>query len=208
MSRNATKSPKPPSKKVDDRVVRTRDALGDALIELMHEKPFEAITVQHVLDRAGVSRSTFYTHYRDKDDLFLSDIEDFLEFMAFRLSREGEKSHRVAPVRELFAHVGEWRPLHRALVDSGKIGDFMELCQGYFARAIEQRFAELEPSRPPQSPRRHRTATSQMLAGALLSLLNWWLDRGMPNSPEEMDELFHRMVWPSVGVEKRVRFGT
>src|SRR5580693_4195083 len=92
MSRNAPPpSPKPlhatarpssnwPAKKKTDRRVRaTRDNLGDALIALMHEQPFETITVQHVLDRAKVSRSTFYAHYSDKNDLFLSDAEDFWE---------------------------------------------------------------------------------------------------------------------------------
>lgn len=39
----------------------TRDLLGDALVDLMHEKPFAAITVQQVIDRADVGRSTFYT---------------------------------------------------------------------------------------------------------------------------------------------------
>jgi AcrR family transcriptional regulator len=41
-------------KKTDARVRRTRDALGDALVALMQEKPFETITVQDVLDRAKV----------------------------------------------------------------------------------------------------------------------------------------------------------
>src|SRR5882762_5502953 len=61
--------------KTDRRVVRTRDVLGDALMALIREMPFESITVQHVLDRAGVSRSTFYEHYEDKNDLFLSDAD-------------------------------------------------------------------------------------------------------------------------------------
>src|SRR5208337_4703375 len=84
--------------KLDRRVRRTRDALGDALLTLMQEKPFESIIVQHVLDRAGVGRSTFYAHYRDKDDLFLSDLEDFLEGMSTLLLRRREASNRVAPV--------------------------------------------------------------------------------------------------------------
>ena len=46
-------------KKTDARVRRTRDALVGALVELMHEKPFDTITVQDVLDRAHVGRSTF-----------------------------------------------------------------------------------------------------------------------------------------------------
>src|ERR1051326_4229046 len=100
----ARKAHSPEAKrKVHRRVLRTRDRLGDALIALMQEKPFGAITVQEVLDRAGVSRSTFYVHYRDKNDLFLSDADEFLEAIAMKLSRSKEKSERVAPVREFFA---------------------------------------------------------------------------------------------------------
>ncbi|HEY7099011.1 MAG TPA: TetR/AcrR family transcriptional regulator [Terriglobales bacterium] len=184
-------------RRADRRVLRTRDALGDALVSLMHEKPFDQITVQHVLDRAAVSRSTFYTHYRDKNDLFLSDVEDFLEFMAFRLSHSHEVSNRVAPVREFFAHVADWHEFHDVLVSAGKIRDFLDLCQGYFARAIQQRLNELEHSAPAKSRKiaTIQAARAQMLAGALISLLSWWLDRGMPTTAEEMDRTFHQIVW-------------
>ena len=187
-------------KTMDRRVRRTRDILGDALVELMHEKPFTDITVQHVLDRAGVSRSTFYAHFSDKDDLFLSDVEDFLEHMAFGLSRHGDKSNRVAPVREMFAHVAEWHKFHSVLVASGKISDFQEMGQGYFARAIEQRLAATPKARELTSKR--RAAMAQMFAGALMSSLSWWLTCGMPGTPEEMDDLFHRMVWSGVGTDQ------
>jgi AcrR family transcriptional regulator len=192
MSRKASVS----SGKIDPRVRHTRDALGDALVALMHEKPFEAITVQHVLDRSGVGRATFYTHYRDKDDLFLSDVEDFFEGMATLLSRRGETSSRVAPVRELFAHVAEWREFHVALIAAGKIHDVFELGQGHFARGIAQRLAEQPRARGIAAEK--RAAVAQALAGALLSLLSWWIDRGMPGSPAYMDDLYHRMVWTGV----------
>ena len=202
MSRNAAKpSPKQttkPSKPVDRRVRHTRDALGDALIALMQEKPFAGITVQQVLDRAGVSRSTFYTHYSDKNDLFLSDVEEFLDFMAFSLSRHGDKSSRVAPVRELFAHVGEMQKLHAVLVASEKIHDFLELSQGYFARGIEQRLRELPVASAITAAR--RTALAEMFAGALMSLMSWWIGHDMPGSPAEMDVIFHHMVWASAGI--------
>ena len=123
--------------KIDRRVLHTRDALGDALIQLMQEKPFETITVQHVLDRAGIGRSTFYTHYRDKEDLFMSDVEEFWEGMSTLISRRVEASDRVAPVTELFAHLAESREFYAALVASGKIHDVLELGRGHFARGIE-----------------------------------------------------------------------
>jgi AcrR family transcriptional regulator len=179
--------------KIDRRVRRTRDALGDALLALIQEKPFDAITVQEVLDRADIGRSTFYAHYRDKDDLFLSDLEEFFEMMSTLLLRRAEDSDRVAPVRELFAHVAEMRQLHSALIASGKMRDFQEMGQEYFARAIEQRLGALPSSRPDAPVQ--RAAMAHAFAGALLSLLSWWLHHGTTPSPEEMDKLFHQMVW-------------
>ncbi len=194
MSRNLKpKSSRKPIKKSDRRVRRTREVLGDALIALMKEKPFAEITVQHVLDRADVSRSTFYSHYRDKDDLFLSDVEDFFEVMSTMLARRGESSSRVAPVRELFAHVGEWHEFHTVLIKAGKVRDFMELGQGYFARSIEQRLAGLEPASSARST--ERKVAAQMAAGALLSLMSWWLTHGRRESPSQMDDVYHQMIW-------------
>jgi AcrR family transcriptional regulator len=182
--------------KMDRRVRRTRDALGGALRALIQAQTFDTITVQHVLERARVGRSTFYAHYRDKHDLFLSDVEDFLENMSTWLSRSHEASNRIAPVRELFAHVAEMRPLHTALLSSNKFRDFTELAEGYFARSIEKRLEELPASRT--VARAPRTAMAHAFAGALLSLMSWWLDHGALASPAEMDELYHRMVWSGV----------
>ena len=182
--------------KVDRRARRTRDVLGDALVELMQERPFKSITVQDVLDRAEVGRSTFYAHYRDKDDLFLSDVEDFWEMMSTMLERSGEDSNRVAPVRELFAHVAEAKAFRDALAAAGKVHDVMELGQGQFARTIEQRLMKL--SAPQGTASGQFAAAAHALAGALFSSLTWWIDRGMPISAAEMDNAFHRLVWSGV----------
>jgi len=177
--------------KTDRRILRTRDTLGDALVALMHEKSFDDITVQEVLDRAGVGRSTFYVHYRDKEDLFLSDLEDFLEIVSTALTRQGASPKRLVPVRELFTHVREAREFYAALVMSGKVNDVQTLGKGIFARSIEERLrmAGVEMEAVP------RAAQAHALAGSLFSLLDWWIDKGMKPNPEEMDELFHRMAW-------------
>ena len=186
-----------PAKKMDRRVRRTRDALGDALVALIQEKSFDSITVQEVLDRAGVSRSTFYMHFRDKNDLFLSDVDEFLQAMSMVLIHRKEASERIAPVRELFAHVAEMRHLHASLSASGKLQDFLDLAQGHFARAIEQRLATL-PRASGIAPEQ-RGAVANALAGSMLALMSWWLRRRTPGSAQQMDELFHRMVWSGVG---------
>ena len=201
-----TSAPKPKAAgkpKIDRRALRTRNILGDALVELMQQRPFHSITVQDVLDRAGVSRSTFYAHYRDKDDLFLSDVEDFWELVSSLIDRSGEESQRVAPVRELFAHVAEAKSFVDAVTASGKIHDVMEQGRGELARAIEKRLLKL--TRSPAAKAGEYQAHAHALAGALFSMLNWWMDQGRPVSAEEMDDTFHRLVWSGVRTDKTAR---
>lgn len=58
--------------KPDRRVQRTREWLQKALIELVNERGYDAITIQEIVDRANVGRTTFYQHYGSKEDLFIS----------------------------------------------------------------------------------------------------------------------------------------
>jgi len=180
-------------RKTDERIRRTHQRLGSALVELITEKPIDDITVQEVLNRAKVGRSTFYLHFRDKNDLLLSQLEMFLQTMSTALSVRKEASHRVVPIAEMFAHIGGQNKIYRALADADRLHDFFDLAQGYFARGIEQRLKESK--RLPRLSPRELAARANALAGSLLSLLRWWLDRGAKDPPGEMDELFHRMVW-------------
>jgi AcrR family transcriptional regulator len=181
------------SRKPDARIRRTCERLGSALITLIQEKPVDDVTVQDVLDRAAVGRSTFYLHYRDKNDLLLSQLEMFLEMMSTALSVRKEKSDRVVAVAELFAHIGSQNKLYRALADAERLNEFFDLAQGYFERGIVQRLKEC--GRLPNLPQRELAARASALAGSMLALFRWWLDRGAKETPQAMDEMFHRMVW-------------
>lgn len=183
--------------KTDRRVRRTRDTLGDALVELIREKPFDDITVQQILDRAGVSRSTFYEHYRDKHDLFLSDVEDFFEMMSSLLTRNSAPMRRLAPLAELLSHFVEFRDFIAATAASGKMADVEMLGRGYFARSIEERLrlagVKAEPAQ--------LAAQAHALTGSMFALIDWWMDRGMKTDPREVDAMFHRLAWS--GIESR-----
>jgi AcrR family transcriptional regulator len=188
---------------MDPRVRKSRDALGDALIGLMQEKPFSEITVQEVLDRAGVSRSTFYHHFKDKDDLFTRDAGEFFEQVAHALTVQGDQSDRVFPIREFFTHVAAMKTFIANLAASGKLHENMSQGRVHFARGIEQRLSVLGRARglPPAD----RPAVAMAYAGVVVSLLLWWHDQGMVPSPAEIDELFHRLVWSGLEVKTPVR---
>ena len=61
----------------DPRIIKTHRAIREAFVDLLHEKPFAQITVQDILERAPVNRSTFYKYYSGKSDLAGKMIADF-----------------------------------------------------------------------------------------------------------------------------------
>lgn len=197
----------------DRRVRRTRDRLGQALRKLMEERPLEKISVQDVIEFAGVSRSAFYAHYDDKVDLLLSDMDEFLERMAMLLVVRNEQSDRIAPVREFFSHVGEAVEIRGALARSERLQDFYDLAIEHFGRGIEARLKQITECEATQQRQFDGAAAAAVsaakkmirqsgsdlvahaLAGAFIGLLNSWTRTGQRQSAEFMDALFHQLVW-------------
>jgi AcrR family transcriptional regulator len=182
-----------PRRQEDPRVLRTKRALGGALVELMLAEDFDAITVQRVLERAGVGRSTFYAHYRNTNDLLLSDAERFLNLLEEHFERVSGNGNRLAPVTELFHHVREFRDFERALERSGKSELIYGLFAGHLARMIAKRIRTLVPGANDLTV--PIPVASRMFAGALVELLRWWLDRDTTYTPAWVDERYHELVW-------------
>jgi AcrR family transcriptional regulator len=67
--------------------------LHEALASLIRQKPYDEIVVREILDRANVGRSTFYTHFRDKDELLASGIPEMLRGVHAAESPASEKRH-------------------------------------------------------------------------------------------------------------------
>lgn len=184
----------PAEPKRDGRVVRTRHALGKALTELMLDRPLDRITVQEVLDRARVGRSTFYAHFRDTRDLFLSDFERFLGVLEAWLDDPGAPKGRLVPVREFFSHVVEAKALIQALRASGELDIVWAIALGHFARMIEKRL-----EMPTHGAPLPRPLAARFLAGALMEMLKGWLDTAERPTARAMDESFHALAKRSFG---------
>ncbi len=183
----------------DRRSLRTRQTLSHALIALIQEKRYEAITVQDICDRANVGRSTFYAHFQDKDDLLASNFQQVMQSVGSQIEwRDGRFIFSIAP---LFQHVQEHHHLYKALVWGGGFDVLLRAGQQQWHTQIEQHLSTLLPQgRPPTIPVEIATA---YFAGVLQSLLLWWLDRKMPYSPERMDEMFQQLVMPGVNAALR-----
>lgn len=114
--------------KTDRRIQRTRELLQKALIDLIGERGYDAITIQDIAERANVGRTTFYAHYSTKDDLLMSCHEAILgrfrsgELYPHPLSRE----ELLAPEATLglesaYRHLEDARPRLQAIFQ-GKDG--------------------------------------------------------------------------------------
>ena len=160
-------------------------------MRLLQERSLESITVQDVLDAAGVGRATFYGHFRGKQDLLLSHFESVMAWMDARLRLDPPESRRVAPVAEFFAHVAHAREPIDAIAASGQLDALWDLGRSHLDAMIAGRLALLTPG----ESRQRLAIASHFCAGALTELLRWWLWRPDRPTPEEMDAIYHEMVW-------------
>src|ERR1700730_12659857 len=138
-------------KKVDRRTQRTRHSLTHAMVELVTEKRFDDITVQNVIDRADVGRSTFYTHFRDKEDLLEKDWERFLDGFAQQIDWDKAGYESFVPVVQLFRHLQDFQPFYKGLVRSRKADSLFKTGVSYLSRKIETSFKARSEHRPPQT---------------------------------------------------------
>jgi AcrR family transcriptional regulator len=186
------RSPAAPPDAGDRRVRRTRVALTNALVELVLKKRYAAITIQDLLDRADVGRSTFYAHYRGKDDLLLGSFQHMLRALDASVERDPPGRRRVAPVRELFAHVGEFRRFLRAVAQARMLDRLFQAGTELMAASIATR---ITPPRPRMGiPAVPPLVVAHGWAGTLFALLRWWLENDTPYTPDQMDALYHAMV--------------
>jgi AcrR family transcriptional regulator len=182
--------------KDDRRSQRTRQSLRDALAELMLEKRFDDITVQDILDRANIGRSTFYAHYTDKEQLLLSAIERVIHQLDDYTTEMGNQHNGLLPSLELFRHVQQHRRLMRAFVWGRGAEMLTSGFQGQVSKIIEQNLLSLTGDEVNFSV--PLPVLANFVASTFLMLLRWWFDDDMRHTPEQMDEMFQKLVMPAV----------
>jgi len=164
----------------DRRVRRTRRLLSDALVALVLERGYDRVTVADVLARADVGRSTFYGHFRDKDDLLMACFDDLRADLDAGVAGPGG-----GPVRALFEHAHRHREVYLAMC-SRRGGDMVQ-------RRLHQFLSEAFRERPAPAGVPGEVA-AHALAGTAVALLRWWLDAGMPHSPRMMADYYARLT--------------
>ncbi len=186
----------------DRRVRRTQKLLHEALIALLLAKNYDTITVQEILDRADVGRSTFYAHFQSKDELLLSGMDELRTTLnaATREERMKLKSHEavLAFSRAMFEHVNDFREVYYALAPTQVFPRVRQRLLGLLSELIEKECrAELVKIKKSKTELPIDLFVGY-LSTTFFTVLTWWLDRRVRASTTELDQYFRALVVPTV----------
>ena len=180
----------------DRRVNRTRKALKEALTDLILEKGYESVTVQDVIDRADVGRSTFYAHFVDKDDLLMAILAD-LEVPGPDTSSWQADDPAFGWTLELFRHFGSGKRLFKAVASSQSGALARRETTQQLETLAKAELSRLNAARK-LDPFRFELVV-RYLVGTFIGFMDWWMREENENLPaEQVDHAFRSLVLPGV----------
>ena len=180
----------------DRRVQRTKSSLHHALIGLAREKPYPSIAVKEILDRANVGRSTFYTHFRDKDDLLESGIHDILRSVKAQRLPGSTLERVVAFSLPLLKHIDEHRRADGPKMKREGRVIMHERMQGVLTSLISEELATIVPGvSKGQIP---TDLIARHIASTFVLVLNWWVETSSGLTATDVDACFRELVLPTL----------
>jgi len=172
------------------RVRRTQKLLREALIELIEERGFDALTIGELTERAMVSRAAFYRNYQDKYDLVEQIFEEAMSALHNAVGEMGPEQHPPEVWVRFFEYIAEYERLYRVLLGGKGSPWFVRKMRASLADLVKAHghghrpFRQSEAERPifPFSDDLVPVLVSTMLVEAI----TWWLEQGRLSTPREM----------------------
>ena len=166
---------------LDRRQRKTRAAIFDALRTLMEQKQYSAITVQEIIDKANIGRSTFYAHFETKDALLHSLCSEiFCHVFTDLLPQEEDVpdcKNLELKLGHILYHLKENQVNICSIIATDSDGRFMACFKEYLAQLFS-RYTMLFPREVPEDFLIHH------LAGSFAETVKWWAAQGMFPDPE------------------------
>lgn len=175
--------------KVDRRVQRTHELLGNALVALTLEKGFDAVTIRDITERANVGYVTFFRHFDDKNALFLKMLEDVAQGMGIPFD-DGFHCPLTEDIAQLwFKHIQENADFLRAVLDASALRKhWREGLAKIMRTSLKDRLSDTASSRLSLE------LAANHLASSFLNFMEWWLDHQTSYSVEEVAKIYHQLV--------------
>jgi AcrR family transcriptional regulator len=184
----------------DRRIQKTQKLLHQALVSLMHEKSYDSIVVKEILARANVGRSTFYTHFRDKDELLVSGIYEMLR--SVQLTELPSSAKPYEKIIRFSLPIFEYHDQHRHTGEGGMGIRGRAIVHGHLQKVLAELIAN-DVRKDFQGQR--KTASQippellvQCVASTFIIVLNWWMESRNSLPPQEVNDLFRALITPTL----------
>lgn len=185
---------------MDRRIAKTKKAIYDALLSLLDEKRYSKITIQEILDRANIGRSTFYSHFETKDDVLKAVCTDIFKHI-FDASLSVESTHdftinNKSPhllITHILYHIKDNQKIIKGVLGSESGDIFMNFFKDYFKRQVIQILELSSIEFPANIP---IDFLLNQIAASFLEMIRWWLDNGMKQTPEELTKYYVSITLP------------
>lgn len=189
---------------MDLRVVRTKAAIRNALVELIEEQGFEATTVKDITNKANINRGTFYAHYQDKFDLMNKCLEEIMQDMLNIVEQGlpnviaelGIKSTPITPLPiavSMFEYLNENSEFMKAMLSSKGDLSFQIKMKDFMWKTLFENIPN------PLIKEDNLLVPSQYLASyiasAHIAVIQQWLDSGRKESPREMAQILSTITF-------------
>ncbi len=179
---------------MDKRQEKTLDTIFTAFAKLVHEKDYSDITIQDILDEAKIGRSTFYLHFKTKNDLLLTISKNIFDHV-FSHSLQEEKSHDFSKenfydykhlITHIFYHVRDEKQLITGIISSNGNQVFLNefetnlytLADSYFSNyPISQSFVPID-------------LRKSILVNNFIVILKYWIKDDFQESPEKLTDYY------------------
>ncbi len=170
----------------DKRTLRSRQKLQQALLDLLLEKDYEAISIRDITERAGVGYATFFRHYGSKEDLIAEAFEQSVAELQALLQSLGSDSPQEEG-RLIFEHVAANSDLYRVFLKGEGTQELVDQTLREGVKELVMKFARYTPSIPAAILANHVVAS-------VIALVKWWLRNDMPFSAQRMGEIYAQMI--------------
>ena len=195
--------------KIDRRVNRTRRLLRESLMSLVVERGYDTVTIEDITNRAELGRTTFYLHYKDKEELLLESIDMIADEVTEKIAREVSSReetgidfnhpNRFRPILVVFQHAAENRMLYQIILhgegspaaatrirkiiyDAARMFFSVQVNQNLKVRLTEEQLALI----------------AGYYSSSLLGYITWWLETESKYTPEQMGEYFRIFFFKGV----------
>jgi len=178
--------------KPDRRVQRTHELLHQALVALIQEKGFDAITIQDITERANLGRTTFYLHYPGKEELMLDHHATMAEMLGLRqLTRTELLADEPPPGLVAFLMlVAENRRFYKAITNA-RTADL--IMRGIHAQMMDNLEHNLRTAFPATEPTMALALLKPYLIHAQLAFIDWWVCSDADYTPQQLATTLHQL---------------